>query len=132
VIDTYLIPNGYTCDKIYSYYPGNTTQTVINALNNGRSLCVYSGHGSETSWADGPPFSQSDVNALTNEGMYPFVCSHACLTNQFTVSECFGETWLRAQNKASFAFWGSSDYTYWDEDDILEKSMFKFNNMIRP
>ena len=125
VIDTYLIPNGYTCDKIYSYYPGNTTQTVINALNDGRSLCVYSGHGSTTSWGDGPPFSQSNVNDLTNEGMYPFVCSHACLTNQFTVSECFGETWLRAQNKAGLAFWGASDYTYWDEDDILEKGMFK-------
>ncbi len=68
---------------------------------------------------------QSDVNGLTNDGMYPFVCSHACLTNQFTESECFGETWLRAPNKGGLAFWGASTYSYWDEDDILEKSMFK-------
>ena len=26
----------------------------------------YSGHGGTTSWADGPPFYQSDVNGLTN------------------------------------------------------------------
>jgi hypothetical protein len=124
VIDTYLNPNNYTCDKIYSYYSGNTTQKVTNALNDGRSLCIYSGHGSTDSWADGPPYSQGNVNSLTNDGMYPFVCSHACLTNQFTVSECFGETWLRAPNKGGLAFWGATTYSYWDEDDILERSMF--------
>lgn len=125
VIDTYLLPNNYTCDKIYSYYSGNNTQKVTNALNDGRSLCIYSGHGSTDSWADGPPFSQGNVNALTNDGMYPFVCSHACLTNQFTVGECFGETWLRAPHKGGIAFWGATTYSYWDEDDILERRMFK-------
>jgi len=125
VIDTYLIPNGYICDKLYCHTYGATTAQVTAALNDGRSLAVYSGHGSTTSWGDGPPYSQSNVNSLTNNGMYPFVCSHACLTCQFTVSECFGETWLRAQNKAGLAFWGASTYSYWDEDDILEKSMFK-------
>jgi hypothetical protein len=125
IIDTYLTPNNYTCDKIYSYYAGNTTQKVTNALNDGRSLCIYSGHGGTDSWADGPPYSQANVNALTNDGMYPFVCSHACLTNQFTVSECFGETWLRAPHKGGLAFWGATTYSYWDEDDILERSMFK-------
>ncbi len=125
VIDTYLTPNEYICDKLYSHTYSATTAQVSAAINDGRSLAIYSGHGSTTSWADGPPFSQSNVNALTNEGLYPFVCSHACVTGQFTVSECFGETWLRAEDKASFAFWGSSDNTYWDEDDILEKRMFQ-------
>ena len=125
VIDTYLIPNGYTCDKLYCHTYSATTAQVTSALNDGRVIAIYSGHGSTTSWADGPPFSQSNVNALTNDGIYPFVCSHACLTNQFTVSECFGETWLRGQNKAGLAFWGATTYSYWDEDDVLEKSMFK-------
>ena len=125
VIDTYLLPNGYTCDKLYCHTYSATTTQVINALNNGRSLAIYSGHGSTTSWADGPPFSQSNINGLTNDGMYPFVCSHACSTGQFTVSECFGETWLRASQKGGLAFWGASDSTFWPEDDILEKRMFK-------
>jgi hypothetical protein len=125
VISTYLLPHNYTCDKLYSHTYSATTSQVSAALNDGRSLAIYSGHGSETSWADGPPFSQSNINALTNDGFYPFVCSHACLTNQFTVSECFGETWLRAPHKGSFAFWGATDYSYWDEDDTLEKNMFK-------
>ena len=124
VIDNFLDPNGYTCDKLYQVTYGATTQDVRDALNDGRSLAIYSGHGSTTSWADGPPFSQSDVNNLMNEDMYPLVCSHACVTGKFTVGECFGETWLRAPNKAALAFWGSSANTYWDEDDILEKEVF--------
>lgn len=125
VIDTYLNPNGYTCDKLYSHTYGATTQQVRDAINDGRSLVIYSGHGSPGGWADGPPFSQSDVIGLTNENYYPFVCSHACSTNTFNDGECFGETWLRQADKAGLAFWGASTSTYWDEDDILEKSMFK-------
>jgi len=125
VINTYLIPHDYTCDKLYSHTYSATTAQVSAAINNGRLLAIYSGHGSETSWADGPPFSQSNVNSLTNDEMYPFVCSHACLTNQFSVGECFGETWLRASHKGGVAFWGATDYSYWDEDDILERNMFK-------
>jgi hypothetical protein len=125
VIDTYLSPNNYTCDKLYCHTYGATTAQVSAALNDGRSLAIYSGHGGTTNWADGPVFSQSNVNALTNDGMYPFVCSHACLTNQFTVSECFGETWLRAPNKGGLAFWGATTYSYWDEDDVLERNTFK-------
>ncbi|MFH1101206.1 MAG: C25 family cysteine peptidase [Methanobacteriota archaeon] len=124
VINTYLQPNGYTSDKLYCHTYGATTQQVRNALNNGRSLAIYSGHGDVTYWADGPYFSQSDVNGLTNNQKYPFVCSHACLTGQYSYAECFGETWLRTPNKGGLAFWGASDYTYWDEDDILEKRMF--------
>ena len=125
VIDTYLNPNGYTCDKLYCHTYDATTQQVTDALNNGRSLAIYSGHGGTDYWADGPYFDQSNVNALTNDGMYPFVCSHACVTGTFSDAECFGETWLRAPHKAGLAFWGASESTFWDEDDILEKSMFK-------
>jgi hypothetical protein len=124
VIDTYMTPNGYTSDKLYAHTYGADTQDILNSLNDGRSLAIYTGHGSTDSWA-GPAFGQSNVNSLTNDGMYPFVASHACLTCQFTVSECFGETWLRAPNKGGLAFWGATTYSYWDEDDILERSMFK-------
>lgn len=125
IIENYLDPQGYICSKLYETTYGATTQDVADALNNGRSLAVFSGHGGTTSWGDGPPFSQSDVNSLTNYQMYPFVCSHACITGSFAYSECFGETWLRAEDKAGLAFWGASANTLWTEDDILEKGMFK-------
>jgi len=125
VIDNFLNPNGYTCDKLYTVSYGATTQQVHDAINDGRSLVIFSGHGGPSGWGDGPSFYQSDVQALTNADMYPFVCSHSCSTNTFDDSECFGETWLREADKAGLAFWGASASTYWGEDDILEKGMFQ-------
>ncbi|MFH0943645.1 MAG: C25 family cysteine peptidase [Planctomycetota bacterium] len=125
VINNYLNPAGYTSDKLYTVSYGATTADVSNSLNAGRSLAVYSGHGSETSWADGPPFGQSNINALTNSNEYPIICSHACLTGDYEYAECFGETWQRAAGKGGVMFWGASTYSYWDEDDILEKGMFE-------
>jgi hypothetical protein len=125
VISNYLDPAGFTCDKLYTHTYSATTQQVSDAFNAGRGLGVYSGHGGTGSWADGPPFSQADVNALTNLDMYPFVQSYACLTGRYTEVECFGETWIRAADKGALAFWGSSVGSYWEEDDVLEKSVFR-------
>jgi hypothetical protein len=125
VIENYLEPNNYTSDKLYTVTYSATTQDVRDSLNDGRSIAIYSGHGATTYWADGPEFYQSDVNDLTNEGMYPFVVSHSCITGTFDYGECFGETWLRAPNKGGLAFWGSSHNTYWTEDDTIEKKMFQ-------
>ncbi len=122
VIDTYFGPNNYTNLKLYSH-AGATTQQSINALNDNQIFAIYSGHGSETSWADGPPLSQSQVSALTNT-VYPFVYSFACVTGSYHLTESFGETWLRIPHGAS-SFYGSSVNSYWDEDDILERGIIK-------
>jgi len=121
VISNYFDPLGFTCDKLYEVSYGATTEDVRTSLNDGRVVAIYSGHGGTTSWGDGPPFSQSDVNGLTNQGMLSFVCSHACVTGKYSVGECFGETWIRSPNNAAIIFWGSSANTLWGEDDILEK-----------
>jgi hypothetical protein len=113
--------HGMICDSLYAYY--NTGTPVSQALNGGRAMAVYSGHGSFFSWS-GPGFVKSDVQALQNGQMYPLVCSHACNTGGFQKDECFGETWLRVEDRGAAAFWGSSVSSYWDEDDILERRMF--------
>jgi hypothetical protein len=125
VISTYLDPAGFTSDKLYTYTYGATTGQVTGAFNAGRGLGTFSGHGGSTLWADGPQFTQGDVLGLTNLDMYPFVQSYACLTGKYTVDECFGETWIRAIDKAGLAFMGSSVTSYWDEDDVLEKGVFR-------
>ncbi|MFZ0389493.1 MAG: C25 family cysteine peptidase [Calditrichia bacterium] len=122
VIDNHFTPNNLQADKLYAITYNATGQDVINAVNNGRFLLNYSGHGSTTSWG-GPSVSQSMVNATTNTGMHPFVISNACLTASFELSECFGETWARTQNGA-LAFTGASNSTYWDEDDIWEREAY--------
>ncbi len=122
-INTHFQPNNWVNLKLYTVTYNATTQQLINALNDNQRFAVYSGHGAETYWADGPQLTQSQVRALTNTGMYPFVYSFSCVTGSYQISESFGETWIRATNGGS-GFYGSSVNSYWDEDDILERRLF--------
>lgn len=95
----------------------NSYTNCYNTINgNGVGFFNYTAHGSETSF-QGPSFSQSGINALTNANKYPTVIGNCCLTGDFGyTSECFGETWLRAENKGAVAYIGSSPSSYWWED----------------
>ena len=124
VIRQYLDPAGYYSQRLYCHTYNATTAQVSAAFNDGRSLGIFSGHGDITYWADGPQFTASNVNALTNTDMLPLVHSYSCLTGQFS-SSCFGETWTNASDKGAVVFWGSSVTSYWDQDDVLEKGAFK-------
>jgi hypothetical protein len=123
VISTYLEPNGFKSYKIYARLGGGTSDITSN-INDGRGIANYSGHGNQTSWSN-PGFGISNINALTNADKYPFVVSNACLTTDIGYGECYGEHWVNVANKGAIAHWGSSNYTYWDEDDILEKRMYQ-------
>ncbi len=112
--------HGMQTDSLWYYY--NSGTPVAQALNSGRSLAIYSGHGGVTGWA-GPPFNNSDVYNLQNVDMLAHVESYACVTGSYTENECFMEAWLRAPNGAITSM-GSSVTSYWDEDDILQRRIF--------
>ena len=134
-IDTYYTPNdflatgwshGYaSCDRHYNSYDADTSE-IAASINEGRTIVNYSGHGSTTSW-QGPTshggYDQNDVRGNTNDGMYPFVISNACITGSLAQTECFGETWQKEPNKGAIAFWGASNNSYWDEDDVLQRDV---------
>ncbi len=99
-IRTWLLNDGYSLvDQIYD--PGATDTMVTNAVNNGRGIINYCGHGSPTSWGT-TSFNVADVDALTNDNMLPFIISVACNNGEFhNYSKCFAEAWLRATNNSS-------------------------------
>ncbi len=103
---TYLYPasNG-------SSVPGE----VVGYASNGVGFINYTAHGSQTSWSD-PSFTQSNINNLQNDGKYLLAIGNCCLTSTYDYGECFGETWLRAENKGAIGYIGGSNSTYWDED----------------
>jgi hypothetical protein len=82
-------------DQIYD--PSANPTMVSNALNDGRSIVNYTGHGSTTGWGSSD-FSSSHVNALVNDNMLPFIISVACVNGYFNGITCFAEAWLRATN----------------------------------
>lgn len=93
-IRTDLLAYGYTpVDAIYD--PGATAAQVSTALNAGRGLVNYIGHGSSTAWST-TGFSSTNVAALTNDNMLPFIFSVACVNGNFASSTCFAEAWLRS------------------------------------
>ncbi len=92
-----LLAYGYLeVDEIYDTNGGNATM-VANALNEGRGIINYCGHGSNTSWVS-TGFSNSHVDALTNDYMLPFISSIACVNGNFMSITCFAEAWMRATN----------------------------------
>jgi len=98
---------------------GNPSSSVIaNALNEGRSIINYCGHGSWNSWGTSG-FDVNDVHSLTNGNMLPFIWSVACYNGKFdSYYECFAEAWMRATHNgeptgAIAAFMSSRDQ-YWD------------------
>ncbi len=81
--------------------PGNPSPSQVAAeINTGSSIINYTGHGSTTSWSTSG-FSNSDVNNLTNEHMWPFIWSVACVNGNFVGTTCFAEAWLRAENNGN-------------------------------
>jgi len=88
---------------------------IVATADEGVGYINYTAHGSQTSWSD-PSFTQSNINGLTNEGKYFLAVGNCCLTSTYDYGECFGETFLRAENKGAVGYIGGSNSTYWDED----------------
>lgn len=80
-----------------TYDPGAVADDVTTAVNAGRSIINYVGHGGTTGWSTSG-FSNADVNALTNDNELPFIFSVACHVGNFDGNTCFAEAWLRATN----------------------------------
>ncbi len=101
---TYLYPNS-----------GSSSNAIISDVSNGAGYVNYTAHGYYEEWSD-PEFTNSDVNGLSNSGQYSYVVGNCCLTNHFQTDTCFGEAWLRANDKGGVIYIGGTNSTYWDED----------------
>ncbi|MCK4653728.1 MAG: Gingipain R, partial [Candidatus Cloacimonetes bacterium] len=101
---TYLYPHSGSCSA-----------QIIQHVSDGVAYINYTAHGSSTSWAD-PSFTIPDINGLQNEHEYCLAVGNCCSTNSFEVTTCFGEAWLRAENKGAIGYIGGTNSTYWDED----------------
>jgi len=115
-IRDWLLADGYTeVDRIYAT-TGGTSGDVTAAVNAGRGIMNYCGHGSRTTWVT-TGFSNTHVNNLVNDNMLPFICSVACVNGEFAGYTCFAEAWLRATNSGeptgAVGFYGSSINCSW-------------------
>ena len=101
-------------DQIYD--PGATSLDVTTAINEGRSVINYLGHGSGTSWGT-TGFNVSKIHNLSNGTKNPFVIDVSCTNGNFEISECMEEAWIRAGDmndpKGAIASFGASTLASW-------------------
>ena len=87
----------YTYNDVDQLYEtnGGSYNMVSQAVNAGRSIINYTGHGWDQGWAT-TGFDNNGVNALTNTNNLPFIVSVACVNGAFQNGTSFAEAWLRA------------------------------------
>ena len=120
IISTYMEPADFTCTRIYANSGGGPTQ-ITQAVNNGCLFLTYFGHSGSGGWSS-PTYTQSNVNALTNNGLYGLVMGWSCNSANYAVDECFGETWLRKPNAGAAAYLSASNYVWWGSVEVWESS----------
>lgn len=103
-IRTDLLNYNYTeVHRDYQNVTGVTASaaTVSQHINAGVSIINYCNHGYETGWGVFS-YSNSHVNALTNDNKLPYIISVACLNGKYDRNgDCFAEAWLRATNNST-------------------------------
>ena len=113
-IATDLEGYGYNINPVYQ--DGGSATQLSSYINSGCGIINYVGHGSNTTWSS-MVYTQTNVDALTNENKLPFVISVACVVGNFTSITCFAETWLRSTNNnnptGAIVFCGSTINQSW-------------------
>lgn len=131
VSDTLTTPHGFVGhypsvpqpggDRLYCIGNGASLGNIQSALNAGRSLVVYSGHGTRYAWEMG--VSTTNMAAASPIGAAPIVASFACQTGDFSTPESLGEAWIN--RGGALAFLGASDNTYWSTDDVFQRAVYQ-------
>ncbi|MCD6161361.1 MAG: hypothetical protein J7K40_02985 [candidate division Zixibacteria bacterium] len=101
-------------------YPDSDTpgasSAIIQTVDDGVGFMNYTAHCGHSGFGN-PSFTTTDIGNLTNAHKYLLAIGNCCLSNTFDESTpCFGEAWLRAENKGGVGYIGGSNSTYWDED----------------
>lgn len=116
-----LQPGG---DLLYAVTYKAGQKDVQKALDDGRLLVNYSGHGAYTFW-DAPRVDKENIKATAHPEANAYFISNACISGSFGYwgGDSFGETIIKDLH-GGIGFWGTTNNSYWDEDDILEKKFF--------
>ena len=127
--------------KSVSGYPSSSTTTISNHINSGVGIINYCNHGSQTAWQS-HNYTNSHVNALTNDNKLPFIFSVACYNGQYDYSggDCFGEAWMHATNSNTPTGAISGMFSYisqpwippmWAQDEFVDILVESYSNNIK-
>lgn len=104
----------------------NAKTALINAINEGKYIVNYSGHGTTQSWATTAFFWTDDVPQLTNQNDLTIFTMLTCLNGYFMrpVNDSLSEILLKYENGGAVAVWSSSGSTTPDIQEVMARRFF--------
>jgi hypothetical protein len=83
---------------------------ILEALNAGRGLVGYMGHGSTYAWANENLFNSDSVASLTNRERPGIVTAMGCMNGMYQLvdRDSLGEAVVKGTTGGAMAFWGST------------------------
>ncbi len=117
----------FVMDTVMGQFLGNPA--VAAAINEGRNVVNYRGHGDKqiwASWGATGSWSNSDVYALTNGDKTPVVFNIACYCHKIDyTADCLGEAWLKKYPGGAVASLGASDPSYTIPNHGLDSMLYR-------
>jgi hypothetical protein len=136
-IADHFLPPDYLAEKIYYGIPPYTTvaetqAAILNAVNQGRLMVSFVGHGSVQFWAAENIFSVNSIASLTNNGKYPFFAPMTCAEGYFIFPKGQGfnypslaESLVRATDKGAIASFSPAGFGLANGHDILAQGLYQ-------
>jgi hypothetical protein len=131
IVNTY-VPSAYTVDKIYygvNYTDASAAKAaLLAAIDQGRLIVHYSGHGSTQDWAVEDLLSITDLSSLTNGSKLPFIVPMTCADGYFIWPQSsyssLGESIVRMSGGGAIASWSPTGFGLSSGHELLDESLF--------
>ena len=100
---------------------------IVSAINTGKYIVNYTGHGASGTWAANAFFSLSHVPQLTNANSPSLFTMLTCLNGYFhsTQADSLAETLMKASNGGAVVAWASTGKTTPDVQEIMAARFFE-------
>lgn len=108
------LPPTLSVDRVYYgitlTVPSQATAAIVGAINEGRLMVTYVGHGAVQFWAAERLLALGDLGNLTNAGYPPLMLPWTCYEGLFDYPgfPSLGESIVRAQGRGAIASWSPS------------------------
>ena len=127
------LPDGYEASKVYYLVthstPSLARQAIVAAINEGRLLVNYEGHGNTSTWAGEYLLRTTDIPSMNNATMLPVVLSMTCKDGYFiepyvSAGHSLAESLVRADGRGAVAAWAPTGMGVSTGHDLLDRGFF--------
>ena len=115
-------------DTTYGCWESGTNESVRAAINEGRVIVNYRGHGATNKWShwgyNRDNWTLKDIQTLENGSRTPWVFNFCCHTGRIFAEDCLAETWV-GDDQGGIASIGASAASWTRYNNKIDNSIFE-------